>query len=393
MAESTEAVIGALANLLHGEPPSGPVEWKQVMRLVRRHSLSPFLHWCLQNQSSVPVSVPPAILNHLQKEYYTAHCQRILRDRELSRIMTALESADTPALLFKGAALAHTAYPNPALRTMGDIDILVRETQVESARQVLEELGYKYQPELPQRFNPFNTQFTGESVFRRTMGRTLTLVDLHWALFTIEIIRRTTAIDLEALWTRAVPIKIEGATVFGLAPVDQLMHICLHLSMHGFMHLVGYVDILQIVAAGQIDWDVFVHCVRQRHLCIACYFPLWWARHAWNANVPPWVLEALEPDRLRRQLGRWMLVRGIWREPDTGHAWDHLVQLLIVDRFTDLAKALLWLLFPGPAWLQERYRLRGRWLAWIWTIVHPIVVLWEGVHSAVTLAVQIARSK
>jgi hypothetical protein len=219
------------------------------------------------------------------------------------------------------------------------------------------------------------------------------LVDLHWALFTIELIRQTMTIDPEALWTRAVPITIEGATAFGLAPEDQLMHVCLHLSIHGFTHLVGYVDILQMVDTDQIDWDVFIRRVQQHRLCIACYFPLWWAKCAWNVNVPSEVLEALEPDRLRRRLGRWMLARGIWRGPDTGHAWNHLAQLLIVDRFSDLAKALLWLLFPGLAWLQERYRLRSRWLAWFWTVVHPVVVLWEGVRSGVVLAVQIVRSK
>jgi hypothetical protein len=363
------------------------------MRLVRRHSMSPFLYWCLQKRRSFSVSVPPAILNDLRDDYYMAHGQRMLRDRELSRIVAALEDTGISVLLFKGVALAYTVYPDPALRTMGDIDIFIREAQVELAQQVLERLGYECQPEIPQRFNPFNTRFTGEMSFQRTVGCVSTMVDLHWVLFTIEFVRQTTAIDLEALWARAVPIRIEGAAAFGFALEDQLMHVCLHLCMHGFTHLRGYVDILQIVDTGQVDWDVFIGCVQQRRLCTACYFPLWWVKHAWNANVPLWILETLEPDWLRRRLGRWMLMRAIWREPDTGHAWSHVAQMLIVDRFNDLAETILWLLFPGPTWLQERYRLRSRWLAWIWMVVHPMVVLWEGVRSAVALAVQTVRPK
>jgi hypothetical protein len=393
MAESIEEALGALASLLHGDPPSGSFSWEQVMPLVRRHSLSPFLYWCLQNRWPSSVSVPPAVSNHLRDEYYLAHSQCMLRDRELPQVVTALDNAGISGLLFKGAALAHSVYPDPALRTMGDMDVLIRETQVESARQALEELGYECRPEIPQRFNPFNTQFTGELGFRRALGRTSVLVDVHWALFTIELIRQTMAIDLEALWTSALPIEIEGVTAFRLALEDQLMHVCLHLSMHGFTHLVGYVDILQIVDTGQIDWDVFIRCVRQRRLCVACYFPLWWARRAWNANVPVWVLEALEPNRLRTRLGRWMLVRGIWREPDTGHAWNHSAQLLIVDRFSGLARALLWLLFPGPAWLQERYRLHSPWHAWLWVTVHPTLVLWEGLRSIGALLREITEQK
>jgi hypothetical protein len=93
------------------------------------------------------------------------------------------------------------------------------------------------------------------------------------------------------------------------------------------------------------------------------------------------LLRALQPGPLRTYLGRWMTMQAALREPNAGHAWNHVAQLLVVDRSRDLARVLLWLLFPGATWLQERYRLRSAWQAWGWAVVHPLVLLWEGVRS------------
>jgi hypothetical protein len=369
-----------LAGLLRGEPPPTSVEWDRVVSLARRHGVSPLLYWRLGREARNAL-VPPGIWETLQNDYYTAVVQGMLRDQEVGRVLAAFNEAGVPVLLLKGVALAHTVYPDPILRTMGDVDIVVREMQVEQGSETLEKLGYEYQPEPPQRFNPFNTAFTGERSFLRRTDRSSMLVELHRVFSTIELVRRTMALDLETLWSRAASLEIGTATAFLLSPEDQLMHVCLHISMHGFAHLRGYVDIVHIVGAAQIDWNVFVERVRQGRLRVTSYFPLWWAERAWDVPVPAWVLQMCKPDPLRIKMGHWMVVSAVKRRLDAGHAWNHVAQILVVDRRRDLVRALLWLFFPGPAWLRERYQLRTLWQAWVWTIAHPLVVLWEGLCS------------
>ena len=46
-------------------------------------------------------------------------------------------------MISKGEALAYSAYPHPALRPMGDLDILVREEQQDEAVRCLEGIGYR----------------------------------------------------------------------------------------------------------------------------------------------------------------------------------------------------------------------------------------------------------
>ncbi len=56
----------------------------------------------------------------------------------------------------------------------------------------------------------------------------------------------------------------------------------------------------------------------------------------------------------------------------------YLLHLALADRPADVLRVMVWLFFPGPRWLAERYRLRGRWQPWLACLWHPWVVLSQG---------------
>jgi hypothetical protein len=58
--------------------------------------------------------------------------------------VAALRNAGIELVLFKGITLALDYYDSPALRPMGDIDVLVRRDDVALAEQVLSKLGWHY---------------------------------------------------------------------------------------------------------------------------------------------------------------------------------------------------------------------------------------------------------
>lgn len=62
-------------------------------------------------------------------------------------------------------------------------------------------------------------------------------------------------------------------------------------------------------------------------------------------------------------------------------ARGHALHLAVADRPADVLRVMLWLFFPGPVWLRERYQLRSAGQSWAWIVVHPLVVLREGLHS------------
>lgn len=78
---------------------------------------------------------------------------------EQSVILKALQEAKIPCVVLKGFTCSDN-YPNPALRSAGDIDLLVGLPGVERSRTVLETMGYKEAEEA----HPYHLSLTKGSV-------------------------------------------------------------------------------------------------------------------------------------------------------------------------------------------------------------------------------------
>src|SRR5262245_48292148 len=60
----------------------------------------------------------------------------------LSQVLGALAAAGLEPIVLKGAALAYTAYPEPAQRTLSDVDLLLSEDELPLASAALAEAGF-----------------------------------------------------------------------------------------------------------------------------------------------------------------------------------------------------------------------------------------------------------
>jgi hypothetical protein len=144
---------------------------------------------------------------------------------ELRRVLDALAAADVRPLLFKGAALAYTHYPDPVLRPRVDTDILVEECEIARAGAALERLGYQREP------------FTsGELVmhqapYRRTDTHGVPhAIDLHWKISNPQVFAR--ALQGGELVRRAVPVPALGEHACAIGSVHALALSCIHQAAH-----------------------------------------------------------------------------------------------------------------------------------------------------------------
>jgi len=323
-----------------------------------------------------------AHINSIQttNAYYATAARNILLYRELAGVLNALAEAGVPTIVLKGAALASTVYPSIAHRPMGDIDLLVRPQDLERAQRTLEAAGYRFLPEPEERFKPFDTRFTGEMAFRRE-GCTGALIELHWELISAEWYRRTTTLKVEALWERARPLRLEGAAAWQLSPEDSLIHLCVHLAAHAFHHPPAYNDTAHLLRAeAPFPWDQFLERVAALRVRIPAYCALAAARKLAGAPIPDEVLTRLKPSFFRRRL-----VEAIANpeqvavgEVPFSRPRSYLLHLALADRPRDALSALIWLLFPGPHWLAQRYRLQGHLMPFLYTLLHPLFVLGQG---------------
>lgn len=148
-----------------------------LARLAEGHGVRPQLFQCL---SDLFWETVPDLERGSLELFRQQHLVRTLTmSSDLHRLAAAFESKAIPFVAFKGPALAISLYGDLARREYNDIDVLVRESQLDDAEDVLAVLGYRS----GQGDRAFRRAFLAhlrQHAFARTDDEAA--IDLHWAL-------------------------------------------------------------------------------------------------------------------------------------------------------------------------------------------------------------------
>ncbi len=139
--EKNYTTLHTLAALISGQVKPEtvpPADWPQITGLARQHGLEPMLWWSLK-QAGCDVSSNPA-WKALSQRALASTLGYAIQAHSQQEISAALTTAGIPALWLKGAALALTIYPDPALRPMIDLDVLVPIDRCTEALAILQRL-------------------------------------------------------------------------------------------------------------------------------------------------------------------------------------------------------------------------------------------------------------
>lgn len=113
---------------------------KHILVLSKSHDLAHIVADFFEKNGLMPEG---EVGDYLKKQKMLAMYRYLGFSREITSIKQTLEDSKIPFILLKGSVL-RKLYAEPWMRTSSDIDILVREENVERAREVIEnELLYK----------------------------------------------------------------------------------------------------------------------------------------------------------------------------------------------------------------------------------------------------------
>lgn len=114
------------------------IDWAKLLQLSRMHSVAPLVCEGLQKAGAFQLA-PQTVQDQLN----TIYMQAIYRDAQLEYtkglLQQELEKSQVPYIFLKGSVLKQD-YPVPALRTMSDMDVLIREEDYETLDQVAKTL-------------------------------------------------------------------------------------------------------------------------------------------------------------------------------------------------------------------------------------------------------------
>jgi hypothetical protein len=215
----------------------------------------------------------------------------------------------------KGAALIDGVYEDPALRPMGDLDLLVPRSGLDRANATLAELGYAYdtpareidKPEWMREHHRHDAAVIDEAGLVR--------VELHYNVVKGAPSAR---FDLEGFWNRGRPLS-PGSPHSEPSPSDLLFHACIHFTydrLKTSLAALGQVaDVAWILGRETIDFDALVATAHACGLDAPVFVALFTAQDL-GVEVPTEVLDSLRPRDFDADLVRRMIeLRVLRTEP------------------------------------------------------------------------------
>jgi hypothetical protein len=377
-------VRDALLTFATGDPArslaSTDHDWPAVLPAVYRNGLIGLANLYLQHGVSRD-AVPP----WFRSEIEVANLVQTLHQRDLyvwiADVVSVLQWSGIRSLVLKGPAIAHLVYPDPALRSFGDLDLMIRERDMPAAHRLLLRLGFECEvhlPVAPAKLTRWCTTY--ERVYADADSDRV--LELHGDDLLNAGLRSR---DLAGYWDRAQRVSLAGMHAETLALEDHLVHLCCHLHYHGVTRLNWIADLAFLVRdhGERIDWDAVARVVDVEDASVPVSSSLRYLGALCGVHAPSSFMRSIQPGAVRRRVHQHFLpeerVLDLAPMPRPDFSFYHqpvfkrlVPDLLTMGRTREKACYLARLVVPPPDWLEEYYAVRHRRLLPFHYVLHPL---------------------
>lgn len=274
----------------------GPLDWERLWAQGHLHEILPLLTTTLRRLQSRAPSIPEAWMARAQRRLYATLMRNNALADEMTQLIGSLRDAGVEGLPIKGIVLAETLYGSLALRPAADIDVLVHPRDLTAARTALAARGYTQSAEPS--FTDLEHPFHDPPYFLESRTGQICL-ELHWGLWS----ERFFHLGADALWERAVAVRIHNTPMRILSPEDTLLHLAIHRSRSPLrLRLVcDFAELLRRHGA-TLDWDAVLSRAGAAGARTAMFYSLALAQDLLGAPLPAGILPQLGVGRLKQRL-------------------------------------------------------------------------------------------
>jgi len=266
----------ALTLLRDEEPPDAPYgsfDWPYFFSAANAQKVSSLIWWRLSQGRATHLAdyLPRGVVDRFKSR--AQYDQRQDRDHvELAELVTTIsQPLSAEPVFLKGLILKHTIYPAPWLRRMGDVDILVRERDLETIQQFLEMSGFRMQNPLCASLEDQLRYYYELPSFVDNKGREL---DVHWHYVGP---RSPFYRDIDPFLQDGEPVSVGRLAVRAPGTEYFFLHMLLHLYTTAKLYptLRDLYDIAHVVRRGvqrPLDVERFVDLVTRWDLAEPVYY-------------------------------------------------------------------------------------------------------------------------
>jgi hypothetical protein len=344
---SLEFGIGGLARAVTGDYEWHTSHAGALQDLAIHHGVDALL-W----QATVGKSGAATLRVALEAGVRAAATRDVFVRRDLLAVTDALASANVPALITKGTALAYTVYPEPWMRPRTDSDLLVRHADVPAASRALESCGYTRSDAVS----------TGELVShqvafeRHDANGVHHVLDLHWKIVNPQVL--ADALSFDDLWRDSQVAAAIGPNAHVPSALGSIAIACVHRLAHhqGNDRLIWIYDLKLLTSTLSVEeWNALRDLVCQRRIAGFCLDGLRASRQLLGSPLPTDIEQALSAAAPNEPSNAY--VAGTVTKRDV-----LLSDLKVLTSWNDRVRLVREHVFPPAAFIQQRYGTTSRWL-------------------------------
>jgi hypothetical protein len=353
--------LGALVSRQIRPQDMPPEAWPEVIGAAFQHGLAPMLLWVTKQDAPDIVTEP--LWSPVIATTHSMAIRYVTLDAARKQVSLALEEAQIPALWLKGIALAHTVYPQPVLRPMSDLDVLVPYEQRENALRIVEGLGYHFYEMTGQLVGPekiLHLNLTHHYHLKGGINDSVVL-ELHFRLLGTN--NKLLPLD-KLLWFWSQTAVLQNSSQFTIPQAEaHLLYLCAHaILQHGEEDtlLRQYFDLHQLITHTTMNWEKVIaqagmlgwgYAVERALTIVVRYF---------STPIPEAVFAELQRSHPKHDAAavRAERIRG------RGSRWELTLLRLQELSFADRMEMVFRFLLPPKAYMRRRYGLRPNQLVW-----------------------------
>lgn len=332
------------------------VGYKKLIHLATRNGVAPLLYMNLKAIACVPEKV----LSKLRNIYFYSISANLRKMSELLKILDLLKANGITAIPYKGAIASEIIFQNPALYYGVDIDILVRPSDLEAAKNIFSSSGYSYNREIE------NDMLSSHYHIAFHNGKHS--VELHWNL-----VKRYFDIPPEFWWEDAFVEQFENREILSLSPEKYLMCTIFRLFSHMFNPLNFFVLISEISNKyyEKIDWLNFAVLVKKYRMKRLTSFTMKFLNDFLGTKIGNGIIDS---NILGYGLFKPFIINALFREIDRPNL-GKLLFLIMLDSPNDILGLLSGRVLPKEGEIRLRYRIpKGSKSIYLYYVLNPVLL-------------------
>lgn len=297
--QEEDVLLELLSAALKGSHISKPfqnLDWENVYNLGRSQNIQALLYPALPPKVQ---GLTDVLHKSWQMDMAAAYARHEMMTNVLNDFLSLAAAAGIKIIVLKGMASCWL-YSTPQLRTMGDIDVLIAEKDLEFVVNLLEKQGFLLQK-----------QHEGEYVFLKAGNIRL---EVHTSLFKLKN-PAFRSFFADTVFDKSMPAaQLPGGYFLGAA--DNLLYMLAHMAKHLSSRGLGIRSLCDILLwlnhyTDEIDWNDFRSALAELHLNKLFDAVLYIGREVLHMPISVYPKENEKAQKNGRQLLEFMLRCGV----------------------------------------------------------------------------------